>query len=112
MNLKHDDRIQFKNIQDRFKIPKSANTITKNLTFEAKEPKFGIDPNSPDEPKPIWINLKVSYEVDSCPSGTSLLNCPMLSPKVDERVEDLNEKIDIREKGHQFLETRVHSTYR
>ena len=102
LNLKHDDRIQFDDIQNRFKItndivfPNSPKTTTKYLTFEAKEPKFGIDPNSPDEPKPIWINLKVNYEVDSCPSGTSLLKCPMLAPKVAERVEDLHLKLDIR----------------
>ena len=102
MDLKHDDRIQFINIQERFKItndvtfPNRTNAITKYLTFKAKEPKFGIDPDSPDEPKPILINLKVNYEVDPCPSRTSLLNCPMLAPKVAERQEDLHVKLDIR----------------
>ena len=102
MDLKHDDRIQFNNIQKQFKItndvtfPDRSNTITKYLTFKAKEPNFGIDPDSPDEPKPILINLKVNYEVDPCPSGTSLLNCPMLAPRVAERQEDLHVKLDIR----------------
>ena len=102
MDLKHDDRIQFNNIQKRFKVtndvtfPDRSNTITKYLTFKAKEPKFGIDPASLDEPKPILINLKVNYEVDPCPSHTSLLNCPMLAPKVAERLEDLHVKLDIR----------------
>ena len=95
MDLKHDDRIQFNNIQEQFKITNDV-TITRSLTFKAKEPKFGIDPDSPDEPKPILINLKVNYEVDPCPSGTSLLNCPMLAPKVAERQEDLHVKLDIR----------------
>ena len=105
-DLKHDDRIKFNNFQNRFKItndvrvgiifPDSAIDNYHHLTFEAKKPKFGIDPNSPDEPKPIWINLKVNYEVDPCPSGTSLLKCPMLAPKVAERVEDLHLKLDIR----------------
>ena len=101
-DLKHDDRIEFNKFQEQFKItnddrsPGNGITHREYLTFKAKEPKFGIDLNSPDEPKPIWINLKVSYDVDSCQSGTSLLKCPMLAPKVAERVEDLPLKLDIR----------------
>ena len=91
-----NDRIQFNDPTPRFKIPINRKTHTEELTFRAKEQKFGIDPKDPNEPKPIVIDAKVQYEVDACPSGKSLLKCPMLSRSVGEHLEHINMKMDFK----------------
>ena len=96
-----DDRIQFNDPHPRFKITSGikfpgSHTHTEELTFRAKEQKFGIDPTDPNEPKPIVIDVKVYYEVDPCPSSESLLRCPMLSPSVDGYVGKFHLKMDFK----------------
>ena len=103
LELDLDDRIEVKNVQKRFKITNDVRFPDNNpirqserLNFIAKESNFGIVSSDPNEPKPLRINVKVNYEVDDCPSGKSLLECPMLSPDVSRDVHDHNFKIDLR----------------
>ena len=71
--------------------------ISKNqrINFEAISAGFGVSKDDSDEPKPLKIDLKVSFELDTCSSSKSLLGCPMIAPRLQEE-QVLHKSIDFR----------------
>ena len=91
--MKVDERIEFNHPKPHFRITdhnvnnyqdsQSSGIIAhlEPLVFKAKDANFSVNPTDPDEPKPLKIDVKINYIV-KCPSGKSLLECPMLDPKL------------------------------
>ena len=100
-----DERIQWTNSQEtgRVKIVKPTtfqrntwSTTNVPLSFQAVEDRFGISDQDTDEPNPMHLKVKGHFEVNDCPQGTSLIQCPMLSPYVLGSHYELHPKIDLQ----------------
>ena len=100
-----DERIQWTNSQTtrRVKITKDTtyekstlDNTNVQLAFQAVEDRFGISDQDTNEPKPMHLKVKGHFEVNDCPQGTSLIQCPMLSPYVQGSRYELHPKIDLQ----------------
>ena len=85
VEVQYDERIEWLDSDSskiRFKITNNEPlSHIQNLTFKAKDPKFGIDPDDPIEPKAIKVEAKIKFQVDECQTE-SKIGCPIISPNV------------------------------